>query len=199
MSAGCCGRTKRDRACIVFFAALLFCAFLRDEQISVPGLHQRVDVLRDRWGVTSLPARRFQAILRTWDPPPAARDVVKQILNWNAALSSESAAAAIYEMWISALPVAIFAPQLGARVDLRTTLENLEREPDPKALAAALDATISKLEKVMGETGSPGPGAGASRTIPASCPRCSRDWRRILPPDHRSERLGQIRDDQHSR
>ena len=52
--------------------------------------------------------------------------------SWDGVLSADSAAAAIYEFWIAALPVSIFGRELGSRVDLQTTLEQLERKPDSK-------------------------------------------------------------------
>jgi penicillin G amidase len=108
------------------------------------------DFERMQQDVTSLPARRFQAILRSWNPPAGVRDLVKQVLGWDGVLSTASAAAAIYEMWIAALPVAVFGPQLGARVDLRTTFETLEKERNPKALAASLEMALPELERRLG-------------------------------------------------
>ena len=93
--------------------------------------------------VTSLPARRFQAILRKWDPPQEVSDIVKQVLSWNAVLTADSSAAAIYELWTAGLPAEIFGGELGSRVDLRTTLEELERESQPdSSLESAAGCTL---------------------------------------------------------
>ncbi|HWB97845.1 MAG TPA: penicillin acylase family protein, partial [Bryobacteraceae bacterium] len=64
--------------------------------------------------VTSLPARRFQRILGAWDSPP---DAVKELLAWDARLGVNSRAAAIYEAWMARLPVQVFGPELGPKVD----------------------------------------------------------------------------------
>jgi len=101
--------------------------------------------------VTSLPAKRFQAILRRWQAPDKLAQVVKQLCSWDAALRSGSAEAAIYEVWIAKLPTAIFGPKLGARVDLQTTLDKLELEPDSKALQDSLEMTLLELDKRLGQ------------------------------------------------
>ena len=105
------------------------------------------DFARMQNDVTSLPARRFQAILSKWDAPKALAGIVIEVAAWDAKLHSESSAAAIYEMWIAMLPAAVFGPELGARVDLRTTLDTLEREPNGEALAVALKSAILELER----------------------------------------------------
>jgi penicillin G amidase len=108
------------------------------------------DFERMQQDVVSLPARRFQAVLRKWDAPQRARPVVRQLLNWNGSLDADSSAAALYEMWMSFVPEAVFGAGLGGRVDLRTTLERLESGSESKALAASFDSAISELEKVLG-------------------------------------------------
>ena len=125
--------------------------------------------------VTSLPARRFQAILRNWKAPEAMSSVVKQVTSWDGVLSADSAAAAIYEFWIAALPVSVFGRELGSRVDLRTTLEQLERKPDSNALASSLEVALAELEKRLGTRSAVLVlGTTASRHIPTPRPRCSR-------------------------
>jgi penicillin amidase len=109
------------------------------------------DFERMQQDVTSLPARRFQAILRKWTPPQEASAIVKQVSSWNAVLTADSSAAAIYELWIAGLPAAMFGRELGSRVDLRTTLEELEREFNPTALSKALQGALSELEKRLGK------------------------------------------------
>lgn len=126
--------------------------FLRIKEMLTAGRKFTVsDFERMQQDVTSLPAKRFQAIVRSWDAPAGQKDVAKQILGWNAVLSADSSAAAIYEAWITALPRAVFGPELGARVDLRTTLEQVEKEPNPKALASALEVAIADLETRLGK------------------------------------------------
>jgi penicillin amidase len=109
------------------------------------------DFERMQQDVTSLPARRFQWILRKWAAPDGAQSVVKQLVSWDGVLTVDSSAAAIYEMWIAALPSAVFGPELGARVNLGTTLKSLETDPNPKALLSALDVAIAGLEERLGK------------------------------------------------
>jgi penicillin amidase len=108
------------------------------------------DFERMQQDVTSLPARRFQALLQKWKAPQAVSDVVKQIVSWNAVLTIDSPAAAIYEVWIAALPKSLFGRELGSRVDLLTTLEELETKPNPAALENSLNAALAELEKRFG-------------------------------------------------
>jgi penicillin G amidase len=108
------------------------------------------DFERMQSDVTSLPAQRFQEIIRKWQPPSELRHVVNQVSDWNAVLSTDSAPAAIYEMWMAALPAAVFGRELGPRVDLRALLEKMEAEPQPAALASALQIALSELTKRLG-------------------------------------------------
>lgn len=126
--------------------------FLRIKEMLSTGQKFSIsDFERMQQDVTSVPAKRFQAILRKWDPPQPKRDIVKQVLNWNAVLSMDSAAAAIYETWIASLPTAVFGPELGPRTDLEAMFRKLEREPDSKALALSLDMAIAELENKIGK------------------------------------------------
>jgi penicillin G amidase len=126
--------------------------FLRIKEMLSGGRKFTVsDFERMQQDVTSLPARRFQGILRKWDPPAAVKDVVTQVSAWNAVLSADSATAAIYEAWITALSRAVFGPELGARVDLQTTLQKLEAEPNSEALTNSLDVAITDLENRLGK------------------------------------------------
>ena len=100
--------------------------------------------------VVSVPARRFQAAIRKWNPPERARDAVGQLLAWDGALSMDSPAAAIFETWIRELPAALFGPEMGPRVDLGAVLTKLEAGPDEKALLASFDSAMTHLEKELG-------------------------------------------------
>ncbi len=93
------------------------------------------DFERMQQDVTSLPARRFQQILKNWNPDHGTRaaKVVDEILNWNCVLSMDSRPALIYEVWLSKLPVA-----------------ELETEPDGQALQKSLDAALIQIEHQFG-------------------------------------------------
>jgi penicillin amidase len=105
------------------------------------------DFERMQQDVVSLPAKRFQAVLRRWgnDGPAAGK-----LLQWNAAITADSAAAAIFEVWTKKLPAAVFGAELGARTDMTMLLETLEADPHPKALAETLDAALKELAKEQG-------------------------------------------------
>jgi penicillin amidase len=94
--------------------------------------------------VTSVPARRFQAVLRKWQPAKH-QDVVQSLLRWNGALTVDSVPAAIYSVWMARLPGAVFGPELGPKVDLGLLLSTLEKDPNPNALASSLDAAMAQL------------------------------------------------------
>ena len=100
------------------------------------------DFERMQQDVTSLPARRFQQILKHWDPEPGSRasKVAAEILNWNGLLSADSRPALIYEVWLSKLPGA----------DVEMTLSRLEAQPDAPALQKSLDAALHDIEQKFG-------------------------------------------------
>ena len=126
--------------------------FLRIREMLTSGRKFSVsDFERMQQDVTCQPARRFQAIASKLDAPEWARDLVKQVLSRDSVLAVNSAAAAIYEVWTRALPVALFGPELGSRVDLEMTLRTLENEPNPKAVLNALGVAVPELEKLLGK------------------------------------------------
>jgi penicillin amidase len=94
--------------------------------------------------VTSLPARRFQGVLRNWKPAKY-QDVVEKLVRWDGALTVDSVPAAVYSVWLTKLPAAVFGPELGPRTDLGILLQTLENEPNPKALAESLEAAMKQL------------------------------------------------------
>jgi penicillin amidase len=112
------------------------------------------DFERMQQDVVSLPARRFQAVLAKWDVPERARAVVGMLLDWNAALTADSTAALIYEVWINKLPAAFFGPETGARVTLETLLDRLEAQidgqPNCDAMAVSFDLAVAQLQRDFG-------------------------------------------------
>jgi penicillin G amidase len=77
--------------------------------------------------VSSVTAMRFVRLLPRGSP----------LDGWNGRLRIDSPQALLYEAWTSRLPVALFGPELGARVTLQTTLEELENHPNPRAIERA--------------------------------------------------------------
>ncbi len=109
------------------------------------------DFERMQQDVTSLPARRFLQVLKRWHPDPGSRaaKTVEELLSWDAVLRADSRPALIYEVWMSQLPVAVFA-DAAARSDLEALLRALETKPNPSALAKSLDAALGQIEKQLG-------------------------------------------------
>jgi len=93
------------------------------------------DFERMQQDVTSLPARRFQQILKKWNPDQGTRaaKIVDEIVNWNCVLSTDSRPALIYEVWVSKLAAA-----------------ELDTEPDGAALQKSLDAALVQIEQQFG-------------------------------------------------
>jgi penicillin G amidase len=107
------------------------------------GEWDRIAFERLQQDVLSLPARRFQAILRPWTPPDKYKAVAAELAAWDGQLRVDSHAALIYELWISKLPTALFGKELGARVNVETVLKALEQNPHSPALADSLDAALA--------------------------------------------------------
>ena len=110
------------------------------------------DFERMQQDVSSLPARRFQAVLRNWAPDPGSQEskALDLVLRWDATLSTDSAAALIYEYWIAQLPRAVFGPEAGKDVDLETLLKTLETRPQEKALSDSLHSALGEIERGFG-------------------------------------------------
>ncbi len=108
------------------------------------------DFERMQQDVTSLPARRFQQVLKKWNPGESVRasQIVNQILNWDCVLSISSRPALIYEVWLSKLPAAVFGS--AGTADLELLFRTLETEPNTAALRKTLDATLQDIEQAFG-------------------------------------------------
>ncbi len=131
---------------------------------SVPFRYQRIasvlsggrkfsieDFQRLQQDVVSVPARRFQAVLRRWKNPPAeAGKLVRRVLDWDASLTADSVPAAIYEVWMAKLPKAVFGPELSQKVDISMLLKTLETRPDRDALLRALNEAVDELTRRLG-------------------------------------------------
>ena len=110
------------------------------------------DFERMQHDVTSVPARRFQALLKGFKPQPgtSASKAVEKVRAWDARMSADSAPAMIYAIWVTRLPLDVFGPKIGPQVDLRMLLRTLEAKPDAKALETSLSETLKILEARLG-------------------------------------------------
>ncbi|MBM3748493.1 MAG: penicillin acylase family protein [Acidobacteria bacterium] len=108
------------------------------------------DFERMQQDVTSLPARRFQAVLRRWKPPAQAAGVVEELLRWDARLTPDSRPALLCAVWMSKLPEAVFGPRWGTRTSLGLLLKTLAAKPHAEALGKSLEAALAEIEKRLG-------------------------------------------------
>lgn len=109
----------------------------------------RMDFERMQQDVKSIPARRFQSILRAWNPPANSTPgpVVAQMLAWDGRLRVDSPEALIFEVWLQKLGPALFGDGLGARVSVDTVLKTLAESAQPRILEDSLAAALADLAK----------------------------------------------------
>ncbi len=102
--------------------------------------------------VTSIPARRFQAVLKKWSPNLGAREsaIVRRMLSWDCQMSMDAPEPLIFSVWMGKLHGTLFEGGVGARVDVATVLRTLESKPAPEALAKALEYTLADLDRTFG-------------------------------------------------
>ena len=127
--------------------------FLRaEEMLKGGGKYDVAAFERMQQDVTSVPARRFQAILRNWQPADGrAKQIVRDLLNWDARMTVDSREALIYEFWTAHLPKAVYGEELGARTPhLGAMLRELEQHPNPAALETSLHAALADLDERFG-------------------------------------------------
>jgi penicillin amidase len=99
--------------------------------------------------VTSLPARRFQSVLKQWRP---ARNgpLVTDLLQWDCRVTPDSRPALLFEVWTSRLAAALYGREFaGKNVSLEVMLRDLEKTPNPKALADSLEAAVREIERLI--------------------------------------------------
>ncbi len=102
--------------------------------------------------VTAMPAQRFQDILRRWRGVKSReeRRAVELLLRWDARMEANSTAAAIYEVWITALPKRLFHHPLGRAANLGVVLRTLEVRLDSTALHRSLVDALEELTETLG-------------------------------------------------
>jgi penicillin amidase len=105
------------------------------------------DFERIQHDITSIPARRFQSVVRKWH---GAGDEVKSLLGWDARLTTDSVDASIFEVWMSKLMEAVVGRDLIPISSWAVVLEKLESNPDEKILAATWQQTVAELTKRLG-------------------------------------------------
>jgi penicillin amidase len=143
---------------------------------SAPYRFERIDEVlsgRDRFGiedfkalqhdVTSMPARRMQAMLRgVSDAGPGLAEVISMLLEWDAVLDTGSAPAALFKAWMAELVQSVIRtrvperlwPLMATRPQTEVLLELLENpdsvEARDRALLDGLRAAVEALEQRFG-------------------------------------------------
>ena len=112
--------------------------------------HAPADSQRLQTDIRSIPAQRLQRLLKPLAPQDAeARQARTLILDWNADMNAESAAAALYGLWwlkhVRPAVIAALAPGLGSHIDLVGTGHT-------DAILAALEGNTARLAPVMTAT-----------------------------------------------
>ncbi|MBI2685396.1 MAG: penicillin acylase family protein [Acidobacteria bacterium] len=102
--------------------------------------------------VESAPAKRLLAIARKWTPPAASKSasILPLLREWNGRMTRESAAAAVFLMWMSRLTAAVVENAPGLATSVEIALQSLEAKPRPDLLARTLDATVMEFETALG-------------------------------------------------
>ena len=114
------------------------------------------DFVEMQQDVLSLPARRFQAVLRKWSPIEDSRSarVRRELLAWDCKLTADSGEALIYEFWITKLQAQVTKQDPDSRPNLELLLRKLEANSDlamlGKMLGDTLEATLVQLEAQNG-------------------------------------------------
>jgi penicillin amidase len=101
------------------------------------------DFERMQQDVTSIPARRLQAVVKQWRDAP---ELARELTAWDCKMTTGSRAAALSELWIAAIRAASQpAP------DVKLALDLLERKPDPEVLSRTLKIALADMEKRLGK------------------------------------------------
>jgi penicillin amidase len=104
-----------------------------------------------QYDVVSIPARRFQTVLRRWRPPQGRlAEITERMRRWDAAIAGDSAEALIFEIWFSQLAPALLGEALGVRTDAELLLRRLESASDLSVLGTTLESTLRIIERGLG-------------------------------------------------
>lgn len=123
-----------------------------EEMLKQPKKFSIADFERMQYDVLSIPARRFQGVLRRWKPAAGSRAAMlrERLLAWDAHITRESAPALLYSLWFARIPAALFGAELGPRVDIEVVLRKLESLTDLRVLDSTLAPTLAELDKYVG-------------------------------------------------
>jgi penicillin amidase len=116
------------------------------QMLSEPKKFTIEDFEHMQYDVVSLPAKRFQAIVRK-SRPPDHKDLVDEFLNWDGRVLPDSRPALVYEIWMAALPELLYPPGWMGHVTEEVMLKMLEAKPNPHAVAESFDRAIGEIDR----------------------------------------------------
>lgn len=123
--------------------------FQRIEEMLEPSSKFTVaDFERMQQDVQSIPARRFQQLIRDVMLPPAAgrpQALLREFLAWDGRLSMDSRPALLFELWLPIASSEVFGRQAGL-VGLPVLLRELEARKPATALQKSFQSAIRALE-----------------------------------------------------
>jgi len=107
------------------------------------------DFERMQYDIVSMPARRFQNILKQWRPA-RHNQLVAEMLQWDCRVTADSRQALLFEVWTSRLAAALYGREFAGRnVSLTVVFSDLEKTANSKALADALEAAVREIERLI--------------------------------------------------
>ena len=120
------------------------------ELLSEPRKFTVQDFERMQYDVVSIPARRFQAVLRRWRPPAGRMTEVRErMLAWDARIAADSPEALIFEIWFARLSAALASAPV--RTETEAILRAVESLRDFAALEKTLTSTLRDLGSALGQ------------------------------------------------
>jgi penicillin G amidase len=102
----------------------------------------------------SLPARKFVAMVKTWEPRPDSRGSQQKpaFIRWNGDMRMDSKEALVYEAWVTHLEGLVFpALKPPTRIDPDVFLSELQASPKrDELLERSLEEALADIEKRLG-------------------------------------------------
>lgn len=125
------------------------------EMLETPGNGHKFDIPdfeRMQQDVLSIPARRFQAIVRKVHPEVSgtAQRALDEFLAWDCRVTAASRPALLFNAWMPHIAYAGFGDQIAPHANVEMILKALEAHPDRKLLTVALQSVIRQLEGGLG-------------------------------------------------
>ncbi|MFM8393900.1 MAG: penicillin acylase family protein, partial [Acidobacteriota bacterium] len=132
-----------------------------DEVLRRPGVKYTVaDFERLQHDEVSLPARRLIEVLKaTRLEDPELQPYLRLLREWDGRLGRDSAAAALFEIWLTRLPEAVFRrrvsaeqwSQIASRIPLERVIEALRTGRETAAIRQSLSAAVTDARTRLGD------------------------------------------------